>query len=185
MSLSGKIMCYHCNISQLHSLAIDLTHNAVIAGERLFLIEASHKYFEWEECGLSIHVQENSVPPLSTCEMKVSALAGGDFSFPKNHELVSAVYAVAFSNSLQKDVIIELQHCVDLQHQQQISKCSFAVASPLPLPNTYSFNLIEGGRFCIEDQYGSIDISESLCYCIVMGGCNSFDFVNCSLLFLS
>ena len=33
VSLSGKIMCYHSNISQLHSLAIDFTHNAVIAGE--------------------------------------------------------------------------------------------------------------------------------------------------------
>ena len=151
----------------------DLTHGAVVAGERMFVFGGeSQPYYEWEECGLVVHVPEYGVPPLSTCEMRVSALAGGDFIFPGGHQLVSAVYAVTFSHSLQQDVVLELQHCVDLQIEEDTDCLSFAVASPLPSPGSYTFSLVKGGRFSVRDRYGSIEASESFCYCILIRECN-------------
>ena len=157
----------------LNLWSTDLTHSAVIAEERLFVIGGENLvYHEWEEGGLVIHASENCVPPLSICEMRVSAFVGGDFLFPDGHELVSAVYAVTFSQSLLQDVVLDLQHCVDLQIEEQTDCLSFAVASPLPSPGTYTFESIKGGRFSVKDRYGSIETSESLCYCILMKECS-------------
>ena len=91
----------------------------MIAEECLFVIGGENLvYHEWEEVGLVIHASENCVPPLSICEMRVSAFVGGDFLFPDGHELVSAVNAVTFSQSLKQNVVLDLQHCVDLQIEE-------------------------------------------------------------------
>ena len=151
----------------------DLTHKGVVVEEQLFLAKGGNQqYYEWEECGLFLYIPENAISPLSSCEVRVSALAGGDFIFPDDYQLVSAVYAVTFSHSLQHPIAIELQHCVDLQTHKHVDLMSFAVALPLPIPGSYKFNPI-GGRFNVGDRFGSIEASKSLCYCIILRECIS------------
>ena len=68
----------------------------------------------WEKFGLRIGVQEDSLLPSETVEAAVVALVGGQFQFPPNTVLVSAVYAVSLSKPLLKRLKLEIQHCVDL-----------------------------------------------------------------------
>ena len=150
----------------------DLTHRGVVVEEQLFLAKGGNQqYYEWEECGLFLYIPENTISPLSSCEVRVSALAGRDFIFPDDYQLVSAVYAVTFSHSLQHAIVIELQHCVDLQTQKHIDLMSFAVAFHLSLPGSYKFIPIKGGRFNVGDRFGCIEASKSLCYCIILKEC--------------
>ena len=167
---TGIIICMY-TVCMFLFLA-DLTHRSVVVEEQLFLSKGGNQqYYEWEECGLFLYIPENTISPLSSCEVRVSALAGGDFIFPDDHEIVSAVYAVTFSHSLQHAIVIELQHCVDLQTQKHVDLMSFAVALPLPIPGSYKFIPIKGGRFNVGDRFGSIEASKSLCYCIILREC--------------
>ena len=180
VSMCGKAVCSVCTgiIICMYTAcmflfpASDLTHRGVVVEEQLFLAKGGNQqYYEWEECGLFLYIPENAISPLSSCEVRVSALAGGDFIFPDDYELVSAVYAVTFSHSLQHAIVIELQHCVDLQTRKHVDFMSFAVASPLPIPGSYKFIPIKGGRFNVQDRFGSIEASKSLCYCIILREC--------------
>ena len=125
-----------------------------VAGERHFLInrETTHSFY-WEECGLRINVDQGTIPYSSTCQVTIKALVGGEFLFPSNTELVSAVYAISVSETLLKPIKLSVQHCVVLKHKQQAEYLSFA-KSPLTPP--HKFEMIKGGEFPTNDRYGFI-----------------------------
>ena len=132
----------------------DYLDDVHVVGERHFLIngETTHS-FHWEECGLRIHVEQGTIPYSSTCQVAIKALVGGEFLFPSNTELVSAVYAISVSETLLKPIKLSVQHCVVLKHKQQAEYLSFA-KSPLTPP--HKFETIEGGQFLTDDRYGFI-----------------------------
>ena len=101
----------------------------------------------WEKFGLKIHVEKNSLSAWETSEVTVAALFGGEFKFPKNSVLVSAVYAVTVSKPLLKPLRLEIQHCVNLTGQPGLSKdLKFAIA-PVSTPSlAYQFSLVYRGR---------------------------------------
>ena len=66
----------------------------------------------WERYGLRIGVSEGSLSSEETAEAAVVALVGGDFKFPDNTVVVSAVYAVSLSRPLFKPLRLEIQHCM-------------------------------------------------------------------------
>ena len=125
-----------------------------VAGERHFLInrETTHSFY-WEECGLRISVDQGTIPYSSTCQVTIKALVGGEFLFPSNTELVSAVYAISVSETLLKPIKLSVQHCVVLKHKQQAEYLSFA-KSPLTPP--HKFEMMKGGQFPTNDRYGFI-----------------------------
>ena len=61
---------------------------------------------------MSLSAPEGIPPPSETCEVAITALAGGEFEFPKGSELVSAIYAITISRPLLKPLTINIQHCV-------------------------------------------------------------------------
>ena len=122
----------------------------------------------WEEYGIKIDVAERSLLEAEIVEVAVMALVGGEFKFPENTVLVSAVYAVLISKPLLKPLRLEMEHCVDLTHRSNLAKhLKFAIA-PTNAPHLpYQFSLLEEGEFDSGSCYGSIYRYKFCLVCIV------------------
>ena len=122
----------------------------------------------WEKYGLRIGVQEESLLSLETVEAAVVALVGGQFQFPPNTVLVSAVYAVSLSKPLLKRLKLEIQHCVDLTGRPDLARyLKFAIA-PVSTPSLpYQFSIVEGGEFSSNGGYGFIERKDFCLVCIL------------------
>ena len=129
----------------------------------------------WEKYGLRIGVQEESLSSSETVEAAVVALVGGQFQFPPNTVLVSAVYAVSLSKPLLKPLQLEIQHCINLTGRPDLAQyLKFAIA-PVSTPSLpYQFSIIEGGEFKPDSWYGFIKREKfclvSICGCDGGGG---------------
>ena len=140
-----------------------------VAEKKLFLIRGDRpKLMNWERYGLRIGVQEGSLSSYDTAEAAVVALVGGQFQFPPNTVLVSAVYAVSISKPLLKRLKLEIQHCVDLTGQPDLTQyLKFAIA-PVSTPSLpYQFSIVEGGEFKPDSGYGSIQGKQFCLVCIL------------------
>ena len=145
---------------------LDCLSDVQVAERKLFLIQGDKpQLMNWEKYGLRIGVQEASLSSTDTVEAAVVALVGGQFQFPPNTVLVSAVYAVSLSKPLLKRLILEIQHCVDLTGRPALSRhLKFAIA-PVSTPSLpYQFSIVEGGEFKPDSWYGSIQRKE---FCLV------------------
>ena len=145
---------------------LDCLSDVQVAERKLFLIQGDKpQLMNWEKYGLRIGVQEASLSSTDTVEAAVVALVGGQFQFPPNTVLVSAVYAVSLSKPLLKRLKLEIQHCVDLTGRPDISRyLKFAIA-PVSTPSLpYQFSIVEGGEFKPDSWYGSIQRKE---FCLV------------------
>ena len=145
---------------------MDCLSDVQVAERKLFLIQGDKpQLMNWEKYGLRIGVQEASLSSSETVEVAVVALVGGQFQFPPNTVLVSAVYAVSLSKPLLKRLILEIQHCVDLTGRPALSRyLKFAIA-PISTPSLpYQFSIVEGGEFKPDSWYGSIQHKE---FCLV------------------
>ena len=145
---------------------LDCLSDVQVAERKLFLIQGDKpQLMNWEKYGLRIGVQESSLMSTDTVEAAVVALVGGQFQFPPNTVLVSAVYAVSLSKPLLKRLILEIQHCVDLTGRPALSRhLKFAIA-PVSTPSLpYQFSIVEGGEFKSDSWYGSIQRKE---FCLV------------------
>ena len=145
---------------------LDCLSDVQVAERKLFLIQGDKpQLMNWEKFGLRIGVQEASLISTDTVEAAVVALVGGQFQFPPNTVLVSAVYAVSLSKPLLKRLILEIQHCVDLTGRPALSRhLKFAIA-PVSTPSLpYQFSIVEGGEFKADSWYGSIQRKE---FCLV------------------
>ena len=140
-----------------------------VAEKKLFLVQGDKpQLMNWEKLGLRIGVEEDSLSSSETVEIATAALVGGEFKFPENTVLVSAVYAVTVSKHLLKPLRLEIQHCVDLTGRPGLSKyLKFAIA-PVSTPSLpYQFRIIEGGEFSSDSRYGSIQRKEFCLVCIL------------------
>ena len=148
---------------------LDCLSDVQVAEKKLFLIQGDKpQLMNWEKYGLRIGVQEGSLSSSETVEAAVVALVGGQFQFPPNTVLVSAVYAVSLSKPLLKQLILEIQHCVDLTGQPALSRyLKFAIA-PVSTPSLpYQFSIVEGGEFSSNSGYGSIQRKKFCLVCIL------------------
>ena len=156
---------------------LDCLSDVQVAEKKLFLIQGDKpQLMNWERCGLRIGVPGGSGDPdpsssgveCEPVEAAVVALVGGQFQFPPNTVLVSAVHAVSLSKPLLKRVILEIQHCVDLTGRPALSRyLKFAIA-PVSTPSLpYQFSIVEGGEFRPNSGYGSIRRNEFGLVCIL------------------
>uniref|UniRef100_A0A1X7STC0 Uncharacterized protein n=1 Tax=Amphimedon queenslandica TaxID=400682 RepID=A0A1X7STC0_AMPQE len=155
---------------------LDCLSDVQVVEKKLFLIQGDKaQLMNWEKYGLRIGVQEGSLLSSETVEVAVVALVGGQFEFPPNTVLVSAVYAVSLSKPLLKRLKLEIQHCIDLTGRPDLAKyLKFAIA-PMSTPSLpYQFSIIEGGEFSSNGGYGFIERKEfclvSICGCDGGGG---------------
>ena len=145
---------------------MDCLSDVQVAEKKLFLVQGEKpQLINWEKYGLRIGVQEDTLSPTDTVEVAVVALLGGEFVFPKNTVLVSAVYAVSVSKPLLKPLRLEIEHCIDLRGRPGLTQfLKFAIA-PVSTPSLpYQFSIVEGGDFKADSRYGSIQRKE---FCLV------------------
>ena len=131
----------------------------------MFTLQKSNlpQYFKWHSYGISLSASKDIIFPSETCEVAVIALAGGEFEFPEGCELVSAVYIIDTSKSLQIPLTVTIQHCVSLETREQCNSLQFVRASLNNGIPPYHFKFLSGGRFAQGGQYGSI-------FCLQFGG---------------
>ena len=128
-----------------------------VGDKRSFLIQGDSSYlFNWEENGIIISVPQDTLSPTESSQVEVVVLVGGQFQLPEGTELVSAVYGISLSKPLLKPVKLEIQHCLHLVTQDDTNCLSFATAPNQKSSPLYQFELIEGGQFNTNEQYGSI-----------------------------
>ena len=148
---------------------LDCLSDVQVAEKKLFLVQGRKpQLMNWEQFGLRIGIEEDSLLSSETVEIATAALVGGQFKFPKNTVLLSAVYAVSVSEPLLKPMTLEMQHCVDLRGQPGLSQyLKFAIA-PVSTPSLpYQFSLVEGGEFTSNSWYGAINRKDFCLVCIL------------------
>ena len=152
-----------------HTDNLECLSDVHIVSKKLFLIQGDRpQMMNWERYGLRIGVSEGSLSSEETAEAAVVALVGGDFKFPDNTVVVSAVYAVSLSRPLFKPLRLEIQHCVDLSRGVNPKYLKFAIA-PVDTPSLpYHFSIVEGGEFSAGEWYGSIN-REKFCLVSIVG----------------
>ena len=152
-----------------HTDNLECLSDVHIVSKKLFLIQGDRpQMMNWERYGLRIGVCEGSLSSEETAEAAVVALVGGDFKFPDNTVVVSAVYAVSLSRPLFKPLRLEIQHCVDLSRGVNPKYLKFAIA-PVDTPSLpYQFSIVEEGEFSAGEWYGSIN-REKFCLVSIVG----------------
>ena len=164
----GIIVCVSDCVIQLTD-NLDCLSDVQVAEKKLFLVQGRKpQLMNWEQFGLRICIEEDSLLSSETVEIATAALVGGQFNFPKDTVLVSAVYAVSVSEPLLKPLTLEMQHCVDLTRQQGLSQyLKFAIA-PVSTPSLpYQFSIVEGGEFTSNSWYGAINRKDFCLVCIL------------------
>ena len=116
---------------------------------------------DWGEYGFKMYFPEGTIPP---SQVLIQALVGGKFLFPDDIELVSALYVMQFPENFLQPVELEIQHCVTLKSLRQFKYLSFVIAPIDEAVPPYKFQLIEGGKFYTDSQYGMIVRSK---FCIM------------------
>ena len=145
----------------------DKFQNVCVAGDKIFPLQRnSPQLLNWEEYGLRIAIPHEAVPLYDTVDVAITALVSGEFIFPEDTELVSAVYAISVSKPLLEPVQLEIQHCVFIEKPSHSNYLSFATAPSDQPP--YQFKPVKGGEFPIGSRYGSICINEFSLWTIMM-----------------
>ena len=140
------IICLTDRVSSVH-----------VAAQKQFLIQGSKRQvIDWEQFGFKMQFQQGTLHQSETCEVAVKALVGGMFQFPQDTQLVSATYAISFADEFLQPVTLEIQHCVILKSKEQFKYLSFMIAQIDESAPPYKFQLVKGGKFNIDNQYGSI-----------------------------
>ena len=162
-----------CTELNLYICLSDRLSRVHVAAQKQFLIQGSKRQvFDWEQFGFKIQFQQGTLHQSDTCEVAVKALVGGMFQFPQDTQLVSATYAISFCNKLLQPVTLEIQHCVLLKSKEQFKYLSFMIAPIDESAPPYKFQLIKGGKFNINNQYGMITRQK---FCLVGIGKTSID----------
>ena len=122
-----------------------------IAGE-------SPQVFHWERYGFKMTIPYGALEPDGTCDIAVVAIGQGEFRFPENTQLVSAIYAIAMTRKLLQPATVEMEHCVDLKTPEQCNRLTFVQAHSIREDLPYVFEEIDGGDFSPQNSMGKISL---------------------------
>ena len=109
--------------------------------------------------GLKLHIHTGSLPEgLQQCTIFIKASLTGDYEFPENTSLVSAIFWLRCEPQCTfiKPITVEIQHC---STKQDLSKLKIvrALCNQKPLP--YKFRPLKGGMFVADTSYGAIELA--------------------------
>lgn len=113
------------------------------------------QHIVWEEYGLRLHIPHNALPEdCSHCQLKIAVSASESFELPEDGTLVSAIYSFTHNlgdRKLRNPVTLEMQHCASANVLDHLCMLRATRA-------TYKFEVVHGGRFARNDQYGAIEL---------------------------
>ena len=130
-----------------------------VCGETHMIVTNSTQIFEWEEFGLTVHIQEFSLPAdVQQMTLNITASIAGHYESPKDYDLASAVFWFHFQPNVkfEKTITVEMQHCAVLE---DVSTMSFARAICTQEKLPYIFKLLKGGQFKKENSTGIISLN--------------------------
>ena len=114
---------------------------------------------EWPGYGFFIEVPEGAVPPGVTASVGVKVILAGQFKFPENSQLISAIYWVSSSVEFVKEVAVNIQHCAVIRSEDQCSKFKFIIAKCSQKELPYNFREREG-LFNSHTRYGAVKLKQ-------------------------
>ena len=112
---------------------------------------------EWSGYGFFIEIPEGAVPPGVTVSVGVKVILAGQFKFPENRQLISAIYWVSSNIEFMKDVSVNIQHCAVVRSDDQCSQFKYIIAKCSQSQLPYRFREREG-LFSSHTQYGAIKL---------------------------
>ena len=123
------------------------------------MVTKSEQSFHWTGYGFKLHIPQDSLPAgMDRCLLHISASIAGQYQFPDNMELVSAVYWVRCEPycRFQQPLTTELQHCAKMTSSTKLTFIrSFCSQKNLP----YTFKGLEmRGSFSDQSSYGSLQL---------------------------
>ena len=123
-----------------------------VVGEEELVVKNEGINFQWKGHGFKLHVPKDALPEgIPEYLVNIKASLAGQFQLPEGYELVSTVYWVATPGSFTKPVTIEIQHCANFKHPNQLRfVCTSCTQRSLP----YKFEFIDGGSFGC--KYGAL-----------------------------
>ncbi len=129
-----------------------------ICGETICEITNFAQLFEWEDYGLKLHISEGTLPEgLDKCTVSIKASVAGQYQFPEDIQLVSAIFLLRCEPicKFAKAITMEMEHCAK---SVNASKLSFvrAFCSQETLP--YIFKKI-GGHFSEDNCSGTVKLN--------------------------
>ena len=111
--------------------------------------------FYWKGYGLKFHIPQASLPDgVNHSRVTIEASLAGQYKFPDNTTLVSAVYWINSPLKFLQPITLEIQHCAK---QTNGSTLSFAMACTQD-DGRYLFKPLQGGIFNSSYSYGSIKL---------------------------
>ena len=129
-----------------------------VCAETTVVITNSPQKFVWEGYGLRLYIKENSLPKdVKECIVKIQASIAGQYRFPDNHHLVSAIYWLQCEPrcNFARSISMEIQHCA---RGENISKLAFVKAHSSRENLFYSF-IDVGGCFSGDSHYGALELN--------------------------
>ena len=113
---------------------------------------------DWERFGFKLHIPSGAVSE-HHLNITIGVSLSGNFKFPTNTTLVSAVYYVEISSKLLRQVTMEIEYGVIAKEEEHLQALSFAKAAIHPGYPLYNFDAISGGIFSTSNSWGSIQLS--------------------------
>ena len=145
------------------------------------VIYSSHyQQITWEGFGLKVHIHEGSLPPgMEQCTINIKASLNGQYEFPENSHLVSAIiwFRCETVQKFARPVTVEIQHCSRASNFSL--KFTKALCSQKQLP--YIFKPLEGGNFSSCSSYRVIKLNSFSGVGITQEGSEDREY--CSQLF--
>jgi hypothetical protein len=116
---------------------------------------------EWPGYGLRLNFPKGCLPAsMEQCTINIKASLAGQYEFPENSHLVSAIFWLRCEDvhKFTKPITVEIQHCAKLENITNL-KLSFVrtVCSQKQLP--YTFKQLAGGNFTSHSSYGVIELN--------------------------
>ena len=154
LQTSSFINCVPSSTYAFHLPGMHLIHCETITLQR----SAELHTIAWERFGFKLHIL-----PGSFSEDKLNITLGvslsGNFDFPLNTTLVSAVYYIESSSKLLQPVTLEIEHCVLTEDEENLRALSFASAAIHPGYPQYKFHSVSEGIFSNTNTWGSVQVS--------------------------
>ena len=139
----------------------DFLYGMNVHGETVLeIVGDKPQKLEWPGYGFYIDVAEGALPPGVTASVTVKAIVGGQFQFPDNRQLISAIYCVSSNVLFQKEIAVNIEHCAVIKNEEDCSSFRFIVVSQSS-QETLSYRFKEReGVFNPHTQFGTYKLKQ-------------------------
>ena len=155
----GKLLMHLLQFVTVHVVQTSCVGVDVYRETVLEVVGDKPQKVEWPGYGFFIEIPEGAVLPGVTVSVGVKVILAGQFKFPENRQLISAIYWVSSSIEFIKEVSVNIQHCAVVRSEDQCSQFKFIIAKCSQSQLPYRFREREG-LFSSHTQYGAIQLKQ-------------------------